>query len=49
MAWRTIDGKERDPLGQFGELETLVRGVFKKEICWTIRATSSSSRMTAGW
>lgn len=31
MAWRTIDGKERDPLGQFGELETLVRGVFKKE------------------
>jgi len=30
-AWRTIDGKERDPLGQFGELETLVRGVFKKE------------------
>ena len=31
MAWRTIDGKERDPLGQFGELETLVRGVFNKE------------------
>jgi type I restriction enzyme R subunit len=31
MAWRTIDGKERDPLGQFGELETLVRGVFRKE------------------
>jgi type I restriction enzyme R subunit len=31
MAWRTIDGKERDPLGQFGELETLVRGVFLKE------------------
>jgi type I restriction enzyme R subunit len=30
-AWRTIDGKERDPLGQFGELETLVRGVFKKD------------------
>jgi len=30
-AWRTIDGKERDPLGQFGELETLVRGVFNKE------------------
>jgi len=24
MAWRTIDGKEKDPLGQFGELETLV-------------------------
>jgi len=31
MAWRTIDGKEKDPLGQFGELETLVRGVFNKE------------------
>jgi type I restriction enzyme R subunit len=31
MAWRTIDGKERDPLGQFGELETLVRGVFKPD------------------
>jgi len=31
MAWRTIDGKEKDPLGQFGELETLVRGIFKKE------------------
>jgi type I restriction enzyme R subunit len=30
-AWRTIDGKKRDPLGQFGELETLVRGVFNKE------------------
>jgi len=31
MAWRTIDGKERDPLGPFGELETLVKGVFKQE------------------
>lgn len=30
-AWRTIDGKEKDPLGTFGELETLVRGVFLKE------------------
>jgi len=30
-AWRTIDGNERDPLGLFGELETLVRGVFNKE------------------
>ncbi|MDP1664512.1 MAG: type I restriction endonuclease subunit R [Methylobacter sp.] len=27
MAWRTIDGVELDPLGQFNELETLVRGV----------------------
>ena len=31
MAWRTIDGKATDPLGQFGELETLVRGVFRQE------------------
>jgi type I restriction enzyme R subunit len=31
MAWRTIDGVEKDPLGTFGELETLVRGVFLKE------------------
>jgi len=27
MAWRTIDGVVIDPLGQFGGLETLVRGV----------------------
>jgi len=27
MAWRTIDGIVLDPLGQFNELETLVRGV----------------------
>jgi len=27
MAWRTIDGAILDPLGQFNELETLVRGV----------------------
>lgn len=27
MAWRTIDGLELDPLGQFNELETLIRGV----------------------
>ena len=26
MAWRTIDGLTLDPLGQFNELETLVRG-----------------------
>ncbi len=26
MAWRTIDGVTLDPLGQFNELETLVRG-----------------------
>lgn len=27
MQWRTIDGIQLDPLGQFNELETLVRGV----------------------
>ena len=27
LAWRTIDGVTLDPLGQFSELETLVRGV----------------------
>lgn len=27
MAWRTIDGETVDPLGQFRELETLVRGI----------------------
>ena len=28
MQWRTIDGLTLDPLGQFGELETMIRGVF---------------------
>lgn len=32
MQWRTIDGVEIDPLGQFSELETLVRGVLAPEI-----------------
>lgn len=27
MAWRTIDGEQLDPLGEFNELQTLVRGV----------------------
>ena len=27
MQWRTIDGETLDPLGQFNELETLIRGV----------------------
>ncbi|MFM0221678.1 type I restriction endonuclease subunit R [Paraburkholderia dipogonis] len=27
MQWRTIDGTTLDPLGQFNELETLIRGV----------------------
>jgi len=31
MAWRTIDGVVLDPLGQFNELQTLVRGVLAPE------------------
>lgn len=31
MAWRTIDGKTIDPLRQFQELETLVRGLLAPE------------------
>lgn len=31
MQWRTIDGVTLDPLGQFNELETMVRGVFAPE------------------
>ena len=31
MQWRTIDGVTLDPLGQFNELETMIRGVFAPE------------------
>jgi len=31
MQWRTIDGIELDPLGEFQELQTLVRGVLAPE------------------
>lgn len=31
MAWRTIDGQTLDPLGQFQELQTLVRGLLVPE------------------
>jgi type I restriction enzyme R subunit len=31
MAWRTIDGNALDPLGQFQELQTLVRGLLAPE------------------
>lgn len=31
MAWRTIDGQTLDPLGQFQELQTLVRGLLAPE------------------
>ena len=32
MRWRTIDGVQLDPLGQNQQLQTLVKGVFNKEI-----------------
>lgn len=32
MRWRTIDGEQLDPLGQNQQLQTLVKGVFGKEI-----------------
>ena len=32
MRWRTIDGVALDPLGQHRELETLIRGLFSKDI-----------------
>ncbi|MEN9657866.1 MAG: hypothetical protein RL571_1331 [Pseudomonadota bacterium] len=31
MQWRTIDGLSLDPLGQFNELETLIRGILAPE------------------
>jgi len=31
MRWRTIDGEQLDPLGQFRETETLVRGMFRRD------------------
>lgn len=32
MRWRTIDGVAVDPLGQHRELETLIKGLFGKEV-----------------
>ena len=32
MAWRTIDGEDLDPLGQFNELETLTRGILAPQM-----------------
>lgn len=32
MNWRTIDGVEVDPLGKHRELETLIKGLFNKEV-----------------
>jgi type I restriction enzyme R subunit len=31
MRWRTIDGETTDPLGEYRDLETLIRGLFDKE------------------
>ena len=31
MRWRTIDGETVDPLGEYQDLETLVKGLFNKE------------------
>jgi type I restriction enzyme R subunit len=31
-AWRTIDGQETDPLGLMRETETLVRGLFRRDL-----------------
>jgi type I restriction enzyme R subunit len=32
MSWRTIDGETIDPLGQFRETETLIRGLFRRDL-----------------
>ncbi|HYP00175.1 MAG TPA: type I restriction endonuclease subunit R [Pyrinomonadaceae bacterium] len=32
MAWRTIDGQAIDPLGRFRETETLIRGLFRRDL-----------------
>jgi type I restriction enzyme, R subunit len=32
LRWRTIDGKNLDPLGNHRDLETLVRGIFQKSL-----------------
>ncbi|CUH60900.1 type I restriction endonuclease subunit R [Thalassobacter stenotrophicus] len=32
MNWRTIDGVEVDPLGKHRELETLIKGLFNKDV-----------------
>jgi type I restriction enzyme R subunit len=32
MQWRTIDGKDLDPLGKLREAETLIRGLFRRDL-----------------
>lgn len=32
MEWRTIDGATLDPLGQFRKAETLIRGLFRRDL-----------------
>ncbi|HMY74931.1 MAG TPA: type I restriction endonuclease subunit R, partial [Blastocatellia bacterium] len=32
MEWRTMDGAQLDPLGQFRKAETLIRGLFRRDL-----------------
>ena len=49
MAWRTIDGITLDPLGQFNELETLIRGVLAPAYLLDYLRFLCCLRMTAIW
>lgn len=44
LQWRTIDGIQLDHLGQFNELQTLVRGALAPRSCSTMCATLCCSR-----
>ena len=37
MRWRTIDGDNVDPLGEHRDLETLIKGLFNKDISQFIK------------
>jgi len=47
MQWRTIDGVTLDPLGQFNELETLVRGLLAPAMLLDYRATQCARAVAA--
>ena len=47
QAWRTIDGVTLDPLGQFSELETMIRGVLSPAQFLDYLRFSCCSRTTA--
>lgn len=49
MAWRTIDGVQLDPLGQFNELQTLVRGLLAPHYLLDYLRFSCCSRTMASW